>query len=289
MHQRGRSGVSEAAFLLVAVLVVGAICLPLWQYGSAGGESMLFTPQRLGRMLLGWEQSACYVCFVWAGLILLQHYWQSGNQLRALHLSWLPDDPTLRILPEDAPQLQRRVEQLDERGRYLLGRLLRMALEKFAVSRSAQQAAELVRAQAGIEAERQAVALSTVHYLAWAIPALGFVGTVRGISMALVGAPSLASDPSQVEQGLRDFLTHTSYSLAIAFDTTFVALLLSLVLLFLLHAVQRRYDDLTLQCQEYVLHRLIARLYRLELVTEEPSADGEALEEPLKPGRIPKG
>lgn len=287
---RGKwSGVSEGAFLVLALLLMGAICLPLWPYGSAGGEGVLFTPQRLGRMLLGWEQAASYVCFVWAGLILLQRYWQTRRQFQALHLDWLPEDPTLRILPEDAPQLQRKVEQLDGPGRYLLGRLLRMALEKFATSRSPQEAAELVRAQAEIEAERFANSLSTVHYLAWAIPALGFVGTVRGISMALAGAPSLASDPNQIEQALRDFLTHTSYALAIAFDTTFVALLLSLVLLFWLHAVQRRQEDLVLQAQEYVLHQLIARLYRLEVVTEEASADGELVEGALRQQRVLKG
>jgi biopolymer transport protein ExbB/TolQ len=99
--------------------------------------------------------------------------------------------------------------------------------------------------------------MATVHYLAWAIPAIGFLGTVRGIGMALTVAPTVT------DASLPDFLNVTTRCLAVAFDTTLVALLLSLVLMFLLHAVQRGQEDLVLDSQEYCLTHLISRLYDL--------------------------
>ncbi|GBD37476.1 hypothetical protein HRbin36_02610 [bacterium HR36] len=282
-----RGGISEVAFLVLAVLLVGAICLPLWPLGSAGREAALFTPERLGRMFLGWEQAGEYVCFVWAGFILLQHYLYIWRQRQAFGLNWLPTERYQRILPEDADDFLRRTEELN-RQRYVLGTLLSLALERFQRTQSSQEASEVIRSRATIEGERLDNALSTVHYLAWAIPALGFVGTVRGISMALAGAPALGTDSDQVASALQNFLTHTSYSLAIAFDTTFVALLLSLVLLLLLHWVQRTQEDFVLDCQQYVLENLVTRLYVLQTVAAS-SADGEMVAGSEMRWRAPKG
>jgi biopolymer transport protein ExbB/TolQ len=282
-----RNGISEVAFLVLALLLVGAVCLPLWPWSSAGNESILFTPERLGRMFLGWEQAGEYVCFVWAGLILLQRWWYVSSQRRAFRLDWLPTERYQRIIPEDADEFLRRAEEMN-RGRYVLGSLLSLALERFQRTQSSQEASEVIRNRAAIEADRLSNALSTVHYLTWAIPALGFVGTVRGISMALAGAPVLDSDSQQAASALQTFLTHTSYSLAIAFDTTFVALLLSLILLLLLHWVQRSQEDLILDCQQYVLEKLITRLYVFQVVPAN-SPDGEMLAGSETRWRTPKG
>jgi hypothetical protein len=115
---------------------------------------------------------------------------------------------------------------------------------------------------------RLAATMSTVHYLAWAIPALGFIGTVRGIGMALMIAPEVA------DKELETFLNATTRNLGILFDTTFVALLLSLVLMFFLHSVQRDEEKLVLDAQEYCLENLITRLYDLPAAPHE--TPGEA-------------
>ena len=67
-----------------------------------------------------------------------------------------------------------------------------------------------------------------MRYIAWAIPAIGFIGTVRGIGDALSEAhKAVKGDVSGVTEGL-----------GIAFNSTLVALLLSIVLMFLLHQLQ---------------------------------------------------
>jgi biopolymer transport protein ExbB/TolQ len=112
-----------------------------------------------------------------------------------------------------------------------------------------------------------AATMATVNYLAWAIPALGFVGTVRGIGLALTVAPTVT------EEALPTFLDATTRNLAVAFDTTLVALLLSLVLMFLLHTLQRGEEGLVLDSQQYCLEHLISRLYDLEPAPAEPPVE----------------
>src|SRR5262249_58556503 len=90
------------------------------------------------------------------------------------------------ILPEDARKLKREVESRSAgRGPFLLVNMIRLALGKYAVSRSARDVSETVRTQADIDLGRMVSSMATVHYLAWAIPAIGFLGTVRGLATSL--------------------------------------------------------------------------------------------------------
>jgi biopolymer transport protein ExbB/TolQ len=225
-------------------------------------------------MLLGPEQIASYACFTWACFILLSHSLELRRQQRAFHLDLLPTDEGVRILPEDARPLERRVTHLSERGGpYLLSNMIRLALGRFAVSHSPQDASETVRTQAEVDLGRMAASMATLHYLVWAIPALGFLGTVRGIGMALTVTPDIS------EEALKPFLDTTTRHLAVAFDTTLVALVLSLILMFLLHSVQRGEEALVLDNQQYCLEHLISRLYRVETpggpIIEAHSLDNE--------------
>src|SRR5438132_11143469 len=211
----------EWPLLMLALSLVGAICVPLWQWTAGhdtGGEQWAkWTPERLGRLFLGPEQIACYCCFTWAGFILLSRYLEVYRQRRAFQLGLLPTDEGVRILPEDARPLQRRVDQMAERGGpYILANMIRIALGKYAVSRSSQDASNAVRTQADVDLGRLVTSMATVHYLAWAIPALGFLGPVRGLAMSLTMV-------GQVDKTITVFLQQATQHLNTAFDCTLIA------------------------------------------------------------------
>ena len=91
-----------------------------------------------------------------------------------------------------------------------------------------------------------------IRYLIWAIPSLGFVGTVRGIGQALSNADkALAGDISGMAQ-----------SLGVAFNSTFVALLISLILMLLLHLLLKMEDSLLINIQSYSEKFLLNRISR---------------------------
>jgi biopolymer transport protein ExbB/TolQ len=250
----------EWLLLVLAFGLIATLCVPLWQWsGQSEAQAGFFekfrSPERLGRLLLGPEQILCYICAVWAGLIVASRYAEVRRQRRAFHQELLPTDEGARVLPEDARPLLRKIDQITaRRGPSILATMARMALGKFAVSHSATDASEVVRTQADVEQGRLVTSIATVQYLAWAIPAIGFLGTVRG----LAGGMSMATGG---EESTQQFLDQATRHLTIAFDCTFVALALSLVVMFFLHAIQRAEESLVLDCQQYCQEHLVLRLY----------------------------
>ncbi|MBI3822299.1 MAG: MotA/TolQ/ExbB proton channel family protein [Planctomycetes bacterium] len=217
--------------------------------------------QRLAKLFLGPEQIACYCCFLWGVLIFLGRYWEVRRQRRAFGLGLLSTEEGTRILPEDARVLQRQVDQASsQRGPFILANMIRVGLSKLALSRSSLDVRETLKTQADVDLGRLISSMATMNYLAWAIPAIGFLGTVRG----LAGSMTLAGEGGEQ---LRIATQH----LTIAFDCTLVALALSLVSMFLIHTLQRDEESLVIDCQQYCLEHLVNRIYEPEL---SPSAAG---------------
>ena len=132
-----------------------------------------------------------------------------------------------------------------------LGRRLHQAIEFVIRKSSAAGLDDELKYLADIDAARQQESYALVRIIIWATPMLGFLGTVIGITQALgdLGTQSemLATDPKQAMQALLS-------GLYVAFDTTALALSLSIVLMFgqfivdrietqLLNAVDRRVGD----------------------------------------------
>jgi biopolymer transport protein ExbB/TolQ len=252
----------EWPLLLLTLALVGFICFPLAQGllpdGSILAQFATWDGDRWGRLLLGPEQIACYICFTWASLILLSRYVELRRQRRAFALPLLPTEEGARVLHEDARRLQRELDAVvGRRGPFILANLIRVTLGKYASSRSSQGLGETVKSQAEVDQGRLVATMSTVHYLAWAIPALGFLGTVRGLAGSLTMT-------GHVDQDTQTFIEQATRHLTVAFDCTLVALALSLVVMFLVHSVQRDEESLLIDCQQYCLEHLVNRTYEPE-------------------------
>ncbi|MBA4067827.1 MAG: biopolymer transporter ExbB [Isosphaera sp.] len=250
----------EWLLLVVALVLVGGAAAPFWEVlagpAARADWAKKWDADRVTRLFLGPEQLACYLCFAWAALILQSRYREVRRQRAAFRMDLLPTDEGARILPEDARPLARKVESLTARRPFVLANMIRLGLGKYAVSKSAPDVAEVVRNQADVELSRLVSGMATVQYLVWAIPAIGFIGTVRGLGGAFgVDVPDV-----------REFTRDAKAQLKIAFDCTLVALLLSLVLMYLLNVVQRAEETLVADAQEYCQEHLLLRLY-------DPAAD----------------
>jgi biopolymer transport protein ExbB/TolQ len=256
----------EWPLLLLTIALVGFICFPLAQglLPADGGPPQWssWDRERWGRLLFGPEQVACYFCCTWASLILLSRYLEVRRQRRAFDLPLLPTAEGSRILHEDGRRLQRGLDTIvANRGPFILANLIRVTLGKFASSRSSLGLGETVKTQAEVDQGRLVATMSTVHYLAWAIPALGFLGTVRGLAGSLTMT-------GHVDQDTQTFIDQATRHLTVAFDCTLVALALSLVVMFLVHSVQRDEEALIIDCQQYCLENLVNRTYEPEPLGE---------------------
>src|SRR5438128_2332835 len=96
----------EWLLLVLAFVLVAAVCTPLWQWSSRGAAEADFwakwTPERIGRLLLGPEQIACYCCTVWAGFIIWSRFAEVRRQRAAVTQDLLPTEEGARIQPERA-------------------------------------------------------------------------------------------------------------------------------------------------------------------------------------------
>ena len=132
----------------------------------------------------------------------------------------------------------------------LLPRVLLSALERFSSTESIQGASTEVLNLCEEEAERLESELSIIRYIAWAIPSFGFIGTVRGIGDAL----------AQAHLAVEGDITGVTQSLGVAFNSTFIALLISIVLMFIIHHIQLMHERLVLNTQRYCNKWLISQL-----------------------------
>lgn len=198
-----------------------------------------------------YEQEACFVLMLWAIAILGfkgTAAWRQRIQLEE-DLLQLPSD--LPIGPEDSKELNNRLNELPGRNRdFLLPRALRSGIGRFAATKNVQDSATAVRDLCISEGDRLESELSIIRYIAWAIPSIGFIGTVRGIGAAL----------SQANRAVEGDITGVTQSLGVAFNSTFIALVISIVLMFFIHQIQLMQERLVLDTESWCDNNLVNRL-----------------------------
>ncbi len=211
-----------------------------------------YVPQRsIYVVVRDFEQETCFILLIWALTIMGYKARRvvEEHTLLAEKLLQVPEGTS--ILPEDAREYSRPLEAMDEHVQeYLLPRTLLAALQRFATTASIPAVSATVKEQCDRESDRLESELSMVRYIAWAIPSIGFIGTVRGIGDALgQTADAVAGDISGV-----------TTSLGVAFNSTFVALVLSIIIMFCLHQLQLSHERLVLECQRYCDKRLMRHM-----------------------------
>ncbi len=202
-------------------------------------------------VLKDYEQESCFILMLWVMAIMGMKAQGVFAQRKLLAQSLVNIEEGRRVLPEDARKLARPLEALPDPERaFLLPRALRTALTRYGAGSSIQDVSNVVRDLCDTEANKLDSELSMVRYITWAIPSIGFIGTVRGIGTALGNAhEAVAGDIAAVTS-----------SLGVAFNSTFVALLISIVIMFLTHQITLMQERLVLDSQDYCDDELIRHL-----------------------------
>ncbi len=150
------------------------------------------------------------------------------------------------------------LDELDElsppaRNSYL-GRRLRDALELVERQGNADDLHEELRFLADQDAAHQHDSFSLVRIIIWATPMLGFLGTVIGITRALGDL-----DPTELANSIQTAMEGLLSGLYVAFDTTALALTLSIVLMFVQFLVDRFETELLSEVEARAEQELIGR------------------------------
>ncbi len=247
--------------LIIAVIIVHAIYVSIIRPNATAiledqaiqiNANPDYVPERSAYVVIrDFEQEACFILALWAMSLMGYKAFQTVQERRILQLDLIPLTQGTSILPEDTREFSRPIQALpDIQQSYLLPRALLTALHRFRSTRNIQDVSNSVRAVCESESERLDSELAMIRYIAWAIPSIGFLGTVRGIGQAL----------GQAHKAVQGDIAGVTQSLGVAFNSTFVALLISIIVMFLMHQLQLAQERLVLDAEEYSDVRLIRNL-----------------------------
>jgi len=203
-------------------------------------------------LIKDYEQETCFILMFWALAIMAYKSIVTIRHRALLQKDLIPLAEAVRILPEDTRSLSRQIQALPQQQQNaLLPRALLAALHRFSTTRNIQDAAGATHAYCAAEAERLESDLSMIRYIAWAIPSVGFIGTVRGIGQAL----------GQAHKAIEGDIFDVTTSLGVAFNSTLIALLISIVLMFLLHQLQSLQEHYVMDTEAYCEEKLTRHLH----------------------------
>ncbi len=211
-----------------------------------------YVPQRSIEVVLkDYEQEAEIILMLWALAIIGYKAMAHRREQEVLDANLLRLPDGMKILPEDTREYARQLDSLPAEARaLLLPRAIQAALARFGATRSVQDASTVAHGICQSEADRLDSDLALLRYIAWAIPAIGFIGTVRGIGDAL----------SQAHRAVTGDISGVTEGLGVAFNSTLIALLLSILLMFLMQQLQRVQERRVLDTETWLDQKIIRNL-----------------------------
>jgi biopolymer transport protein ExbB/TolQ len=244
------------------VLIISIIAVHLTYIGYIQPEAQLAietarlagqsAPRDLVVILKDYEQEICLILMLWGGFLIL------GKCTAILRERYLFNVDLFEGATGDADDLVSVLNSLEGLPGKIrespLVRTLMASLRRYLITKDVQNTSDAIESSVEALALKQEAENSMVRYLIWAIPSIGFIGTVRGIGQAL----------SQADKALAGDIAGMTGSLGIAFNSTLVALLISIGLMFLFHQLQRLQDGLVVDTQEYCESFLLNRISKEE-------------------------
>ncbi len=202
----------------------------------------------------------------WAFAILLVKWAKLHTQSQALKLRILPTDTGFILNERTSAEIIHTINQkVDDPYKFLLFDRVLRCLANLKNLGNVQDVAEGLNTQSDNDDKYLASTYTILKALIWAIPVLGFIGTVLGLSSAIGGFGDTVSNLGSVSGDAKiDLLTNSlsgvTSGLGTAFETTLIALVIALLIQMFTSLVQKKEELFLDDCADYCHKNLIARL-----------------------------
>ncbi|MFP6655766.1 MAG: MotA/TolQ/ExbB proton channel family protein, partial [Myxococcota bacterium] len=177
-----------------------------------------------------------------------------------------------RLRPNDAAEalsaLRRQPREIAES---FLTRRVERALRHFQSRRRAVEVVDFLASESRADEARIDASYGLVRVFVWVVPTLGFIGTVIGIGAAVAGFSETLEAASSLD-GMKESIGLVTGGLGVAFDTTLLALVMSILIMFPASAVQRYEETFLTDVDDYCAEFLVPRL-----LDDSTSATDEAM------------
>jgi chemotaxis protein MotA len=233
----------------IALLITGLCMLLLSLISKENSPGLYRFLLLLGGDVIngGYVQSVTYLAFFWAWFEVQEKLKVIARERKAFKMDFIPTNDKHVFMPQDINNLKFKLIEFEKKEKYILSDLLKKACTKFRTSGSLSELIDIVSIQIEVSQEKSEGDQSVIRYLTWVIPSVGFVGTVIGISQALIVANT--GDMERI-----------TMLLGVAFDTTLVALVLSIIIMWFVHRLQEETDRFHSDLKEFVIDNLINKI-----------------------------
>jgi len=118
---------------------------------------------------------------------------------------------------------------------------------------------DILRSQAETDESSMETSYATLAGFVWAIPVLGFIGTVLGLSEAIGGFGHVLQSASEISQ-IKTELQGVTGGLSTAFETTLEALVAALCVQLMLTFLKKSEQEFLDNCSEYCIRNIVNKL-----------------------------
>lgn len=207
------------------------------------------------------ETPACIVFLSWWSAAILAIKWSKLRlQRRSLVVSVVPDDPEFVLTPQNVDEVFHRMhERVDDPQQFVVFHRITTALSNLRNLGRVTDVGEILRAQGETDESAMETSYSLLQGFVWAIPVLGFIGTVEGLSVAIGGFGAVLSSSSDFEQ-IKNSLRGVTGGLSTAFETTLQGLVAALVIQLTQTGLKKSEEEFLDACSEYCSKHVVSRL-----------------------------
>lgn len=219
----------------------------------------------------GWVPYCIVFLSCWSVVILIIKYLKLRFQEKALARQLVPRDADFVLSGATVDDVVGRIhENFDDPTQFVLANRILIALSNLRNLGKVGDVDEILRSQGEHDEGVMETGYALVQGFVWAIPVLGFIGTVIGLSQAIGGFTEVLQGVEEVSQ-IVDSLQGVTIGLATAFETTLEALIAALVIQLLLTLLKKQEEEFLDACSEYCGRHIVGKLRITPLETSEVS------------------
>jgi biopolymer transport protein ExbB/TolQ len=265
---KSRSKNSHRQELDVNIFLILAIALGIT--AIVYGIVFLFRDSYVNELLYkrGWTQYFdIYFASIVATIAAIK-FIRIRQEFKALSKNWLSQRLSVISLEEpNSEQVLNLQQSLAKDGSLIAARCSRV-VKAYMNSGDRKSASEFAIDDSSFYISASEASYSFPRVLIWAIPLLGFIGTVVGISQAVNGFSGLLKGAEQIDK-IKEGIGTVTTGLAVAFDTTLLALLVSILVMIPLVLVERQETKLLLAIDVFINDKLLPRLKEKQSIFDE--------------------
>ncbi len=251
---RPRWGTSVSTWLtgLISLLLTAVLLLAIYFSPASGLRAMVLErgPTQYAAIFLG----------MWCAAILVIKWRKLSIQRLALEHSVVPDQHSFVLSSQTADLVTQRIHELaEDPERFMVYHRILIATSNLKNLGRVADVNEILGTLGEQDASAHETSFATLNGFLWAIPVLGFIGTVLGLSTSIGNFSALLetqSDVSSIVASLRE----VTGGLSTAFETTLLALVIALLIQLWMTGQKKAEEEFLDACNLYCLKHITSRI-----------------------------